>query len=400
MAGKRQRIRERDVQGVKQLKQLLPLLERLHAVGCGRDKAGNRTLHMDQYCMLILLFFFNPIVTSLRAIQQASELKKVQRKLGCPRTSLGSLSEATRVFRSEGLAEIIGELVERLQTLPAEGRLDAVAERLTAVDGSLLAKLPQITQAAWQTRRHPNGWRMHTHFEVLRGVPVKAELTDGRNTGVSNEKNVLRRSLEPDRCYVMDRGYEQFSLLNAIVAAGSAYVCRIRGDHHFTPHQNNELSDEAVEAGVLEDAVGQLGSEKSMRIEHPDHPVRLVRVHAEPHPQRGGRRRAASQDIVLATSLLEAPADVIALVYRCRWQIEIFFRFFKHVLGCRHLLAQDEEGIKIQTYCGIIACLLISLWTGRRPTLRTYEMVCLYLQGWADEEEVLAHLEKLKPQAA
>ncbi len=76
-----------------------------------------------------------------------------------------------------------------------------------------------------------------------------------------------------------------------------------------------------------------------------------------------------------------ASADVIALVYRCRWQIEIFFRFFKHVLGCRHLLAQDEEGIKIQTYCGIIACLLISLWTGRRPTLRTYEMVCLYLQG-------------------
>ena len=53
-------------------------------------------------------------------------------------------------------------------------------------------------------------------------------------------------------------------------------------------------------------------------------------------------------------------------------------------------------GIEIQTYCAIIACLLISLYTGKKPTLRTYEMVCYYFTGLADEEELLAHLEKLK----
>lgn len=401
MAGGAKRVRERDVQGVKQLRQLLPLLERLHGVGCERDKSGNRQLHMDQYCVLILLFFFNPIFTSLRGLQQASELKKVQRKLRCPRASLGSLSEATRVFRSEGLREIIGELVDQLASLPNQDRLGEAVGRLTAVDGTLLAKLPQITQAAWRTHRHPDGWRLHTHFEVLRGVPVRSELTDGRNRGVSNEKNSLRRMLEADRCYVMDRGYEQFSLFNAIVAAGSGYVCRVRGDHHFTAERVNELSDEAASAGVTEDAVGKLGSAKSVRIEHPDHPVRVVRVRAETHPKRGGRRRdAASQDIVLATNLLDAPADIVALAYRCRWQIEVFFRFFKHVLGCRHLLAQDREGIEIQTYCGVIVCLLVSLWTGKQPTLRTYEMVCLYMQGWADEDEVLTHLDKLRPHVA
>ncbi|TWT89125.1 Transposase DDE domain protein [Pseudobythopirellula maris] len=398
MASKKQRIRERDVQGVKQLEQLLPLLERLHTVGCGRDKAGNRSLHMDQYCMLILLFFFNPIFTSLRGLQQASELKKVQRKLRCPRTSLGSLSESARVFDSEGLKEIIGELAEQLNTLPASTRMSEAAGRLTAVDGTLLAKLPQITHAAWRTRLCPDGWKMHTHFEVLRGVPVKAELTDGRGKGDSSEKASMRRLLEADRCYVMDRGYEQFSLFNAIVAAGSSYVCRVRGDHHFAPRQSNELSQEALDGGVLDDAIGKLGSEKSVRIEHPDHDVRVVRVRAESHPKRGGRRRhAASQDIVLATNLHDVPAEVVALMYRSRWQIEIFFRFFKHVLGCRRLLSQDREGIEIQTYCGVIVCMLISLWTGRQPTLRTFEMICLYLQGWADDEEVLAHLQKLKP---
>ena len=398
ISSKKKRIRERDVQGVKELKQLVPLLERLHSVGCERDLASNRNLHMDQYSMLVLLFFFNPIFTSLRGGQPASELKKVQRKLRCPRTSLGSLSESTRVFHSEGLQEIVGELAEQLKSLPSQNRISEATGRLTAVDGTLLAKLPQITQAAWQTRRHPAGWRMHAHFEVLRGVPVKAEVTDGRGKGYSNEKASLRRLLEADRCYVMDRAYEQFSLFNAIVAAGSSYVCRVRGDHHFTPTLTNEISQEAIVAGVFEDAVGKLGSEKSVRIEHPAHPVRVVRVRAEPHPKRGGRRRhAASQDIVLATNLLDVPADVIALIYRCRWQIEIFFRFFKHVLGCRHLLAHDPHGIEIQTYCGIIVCMLISLWTGRQPTLRTYEMICLYMQGWAEEEEVLTHLKKLKP---
>ena len=69
-------------------------------------------------------------------------------------------------------------------------------------------------------------------------------------------------------------------------------------------------------------------------------------------------------------------------------------------LGCRHLLSQDPVGIEIQTYMAIIACMLISLWTGRKPTLRTYEMICYYFTGMADEDELIAHIEKLKPQPA
>ena len=392
MAG-RNTIDERKLQGVRQLEKLLPLVERLRGVGCERDRAGNRQLFMDQYCLLILLYFFNPIVTSLRGIQQASELKKVQRRLGCPRASLGSLSEATQVFRSDLLAEIVGELVGQLGKLPHDGRLDAITQQLTAVDGTLLAKLPQITQAAWQTKRHPNGWRLHTHFEILRGTAVRAALTDGRNRGGTNEKSVLRTMLEPDRCYILDRGYEQFSLFNAIVASKSSYVCRIRGDHHFTPGRVLPLSDAACQAGVVEDAIGVLGSPRSERIEHPAHPVRVVRLQISRHPKRGN---AAIENITLATNLLDVPADVLALVYQHRWTIELFFRFFKHVLGCRHLLSHDPVGIEIQTYCAIIVCLLISLWTGRKPTLRTFEMIQFYLSGWADEEELLAHLEKLK----
>jgi len=90
---------EEQLQGFKYFRKLRPLFERLHAVGTARDRAGNRRLHMDQYGALVLLYMFNPVVSSLRAIQQASELKKVQRLLGCERTSLGSLSEAVDAAR-------------------------------------------------------------------------------------------------------------------------------------------------------------------------------------------------------------------------------------------------------------------------------------------------------------
>ncbi len=384
---------ERQVQGVRLLKPLVPLLKQLHSNGCQRDKAGNRELHFDQYCLLILLYFFNPLVTSLRSIQQASQLRKVQKRLGVARASLGSLSEAARVFDPEALRAVARELAHRLPTGTHDARLSQLQLTLTAVDGTLLRTLPTLVERASLVRpRSPDGWRLHTQFEILRGVPARMDLTTGRNRGATNEKRVLRAHLQSDHCYVMDRGYEQFSLFNAIVDARSSYVCRLRPDRHFTADTTLALTAEAQAAGVVADEIGQLGSEKSQRIERPHHRVRRLRLVVPLHPRR---QAAGEMHVVLVTNLLDVPAEIMALIYRCRWSIELFFRFFKHVLGCRHLLSEDPRGIEIQTYCALIACLLISLTTGHKPTLRTYEMVCYYFLGIAAEDELLAHLQKL-----
>jgi Transposase DDE domain len=399
MAKKRDQIRAEDVTGLKYFRRLLPLFERLRQVGCGRDKARNRQLHMDQYCALILLFLFNPCLRSLRALQQASELKNVQRKLGCGRASLGSLSEATDVFDPERLREIISELAEQTQPVrDVAGK--QVQQLLTAVDGSVVKTLSTIAQAAYlktKQGKSRSAWRLHTHFDVDRGVPIRIDVSAGRNSGKAEEKNMLRRQLAADHCYILDRWYAQFQLFDEIHAIGSSYVCRIRDNSNWQVIEQRALSPEASAANVVSDALVELGS--SYR---PKHRVRVVLVKVTPNLRRGGRHgggAAPSSDGLLriATNLLDVPAELIAEIYRHRWTIELFFRFFKHVLGCRHLLSQDPVGIEIQTYCAIIACLLISLTTGCKPTLRTYEMVCLYLQGWADEEELLAHLAKLKP---
>jgi hypothetical protein len=235
---------------------------------------------------------------------------------------------------------------------------------------------------------------LHTHLEVLRGVPTFACVTDGSGKGEASEKAVLRSALQPDRCYITDRGYEEFSLFNAIVAAQSSYVCRVRNDHHFQADETRVLTAEALAAGVLEDTLGRMGSPKSKRIEHPDHTQRRIVVHVTEHPKRGGRRRAAaSHDIVLVTCLLDVPPEIIVLLYRFRWLIELFFRWLKCVLSCRHLISDCENGIQIQMYCALIACLLIQLTGGTvKPNQWTYKLLCLYVQGWATEEDVLEHL--------
>jgi hypothetical protein len=405
MAEKRKQISEQDVTGLKYFRRLLPLFQRLHEVGCERDKAGNRQLHMDQYCALVLLFMFNPCLRSLRALQQASELKNVQKKLGCSRASLGSLSEATDVFDPERLGEIIGELAAHTRPVrDVAGR--EVKHLLTAVDGSVVQTLSTIAEAAYLKDRNgqsKSAWRLHTHFDIDRGVPVRIDVTPGKNSGKAEEKNVLRSNLQPDHCYVMDRWYAQFTLFNEINAIDSSYVCRVRDNSRYDVVEPGTLSTAAEEANVLSDEIVKLGL-RTKQSDRPDHPVRLVCVRTTPHVKRGGRKGGSSgppSDGILriATNLLDPPAEVIAEMYRQRWTIELFFRFFKHILGCRHLLSQDRVGIQIQTYCAIIACLLISLTTGSKPTLRTYEMICMYLQGWADEEELLAHLEKIKPRS-
>jgi hypothetical protein len=399
-------LREEDIQGLKYFGKLGPLLERLHEVGCQRDKAGNRQLFMDQYCALVLLFLFNPCVRSLRALQQASELQNVQKKLRCARASLGSLSEATDVFDPERLRAIIGELAAEVKPTRSVGG-PQFQHVLTAVDGSVVKTLATIAEAAYLKDIHGqsrSGWRLHTHFDVDRGVPVRIDVTSGLNSGKTDEKHVLRENLQPDHCYVMDRWYAQFTLLNDIHAAHSSYVCRVRDNSRYDVVEGRALSAEAVAAGVLSDEIVELGAGTSAA-KRPDHPVRLVQVAVTPSMPRGktrGGKTGPPSDGVLriATNLLDVPAEIIAEIYRQRWTIELFFRFFKHVLGCRRLLSTSREGIEIQTYCAIIACLLLALWTGGKPTQRTFEMVCLYWQGWANEEELLAHLQKLKPQVA
>lgn len=385
-------LRAEDLQGYHFFRKARCLLEGLQP--CADHP--NRQLHYDEYAALVLFYFFNPLLTSLRGLQAASDLPKVQKSLGIRRMSLGSMSESVHVFDPELLRKVFEGMAARAPNRPDDPQLQDLRQVLTVVDGTMLRALPRMTWALWRGEGE-RAAKAHLQLEVLKDTAVHVELTEA----VRSEVEVLKGNLKAGRLYVMDRGYRDMGLLQAIHDADSSFVVRLHENAAYEVIQENELTREGGQSGVLWDGMVRLGSTPRLR-EKLAVPVRLVRVMARPpEPRSLGRvaKRVSSKktfreppgtahELIIVTDRVDLPSDVIALIYRRRWRVELFFRMLKCLLGCTHLLSDSLEGVTIQLYCALIAALLLAEWTGLRPTKRVYEMVGLYLQGWAEPEDV------------
>lgn len=118
--------------------------------GCERDTASNRQLHFDEYVTLTLLCLFNPLIDSMRMLQQASDLDKIADSLGVRRFSLGSFSESVRVFDPDKLWEVVKELAGELNPVNADPRLKTyVPHDLKVFDGTVIDAVAKVAKAAW-----------------------------------------------------------------------------------------------------------------------------------------------------------------------------------------------------------------------------------------------------------
>jgi hypothetical protein len=309
---------------------------RLHTVGTERDRAGNRQLFYDQYATLMLLYFFNPTVTSLRGVQQTTTLTKVQERLGIRRTSLGALSEAAYVFDAALLHESVTTLGAQLRPHVPLAEQEALAQ-LTAVDGSLLPALPRMAWALWQDGQH-RAAKMHVAFAVLRQGPVEVTVTAGNGS----ERAEWRALVQPGGFYVVDRGYVDYGLFQELHDVPCSFLCRVKDNAAYEVQEARPLSPSAVQAGVVHDAVlRRLGTAHHTRLL--PQPFRVVQV------ATGKARKDGTPDVlVLVTNRLDLDAELLAVAYRYRWAVELFFRWVKCVLGCRHLLSQGINGVRIQ----------------------------------------------------
>ena len=393
-----------DLAGLKYFKPIQKLLQELH----GQCSHPNRLLHYDEYVALLLLYFFNPVLRSLRDIQKISDLKSIAAQFGVHRASLGSLSEASHVFDPCALRAIFLELADQAAVLNGPPRPTGVPSDLAilAADGTLLDALPKMLWALW-LGPHDKAVKVHMQFDILRGAPVDMELTDGNGS----ETEVLASCLTAKRLYVLDRGYMNYGLYQKIIEAKSSFVARLRGNADGEIVETRPLSVDAKAAGVEADEIIWLGGKKSGACLAQK--LRRVKVHVKNPPRHGlkPRLRRVSRkvksvrvseeefDVWLITDRMDLLPEIIALLYQYRWQIEIFFRWLKCTLGCKHLLAESENGIRLQMYAALIASLLIILWTGRKPNKSALLMLNLYFQGWADLDELKASIGKLKPLA-
>ena len=394
----------KDLQGFKFFQRMKGPFGTLH--GCAAHP--NRKLFFDEYVLAVLFYFFNPAITSLNALRQATDFDKGQKVLGIRRMSQGSMSESVRVFDPDLVAKVFQERAAGAPERACDPGLKDLRQVLTVVDGTLLRALPRMTWAVWLGDRE-RGVRAHVHFEVVKQTAVRVYLTTG--SGADNE--CLKLHLEPGRLYVFDRGFRDFNLYQKIVQADSSFVARLGDNAVYEVLEVKPLTPEGKAVGVISDRIVRLGG-RQVR-EKFDRPVRGVEVYVPQKAPRGlgypvkqvnpktkTYREATGQAMIvpIATERLDLPADVIALVYLHRQKVELFFRFLKAVLGCRHLLSDSIEGVSVQVYCALIATLLLAEYTGLAVSKRTFTLVVLYLQGWVQDHELVREITKLKEQVA
>jgi hypothetical protein len=343
---------------------------------------GNRQFFYDDWVCLLLLHFFNPVLNSLRSLAEASDFQTIQDFVGIKHTSLGSMSDsAAKVFDPAYLEPIIQEAGRQVERVCRDKRLENLPGIPTAVDGSFLRCLPKMAWAVFRKKSDKRGVRLHLHYDIVRGIPSAAEITKA----LGSEKKSLRKLLQEGMLYLTDRGYIDYGMYQAIHDAGSFFVSRIKDNSTYQVVEERPVTPADRATGVAGDAWVRMGSaftEGKLTA-----PVRRVVI-------TGQQDR---KDVVLLTNT-DLPSELIGILYRYRWQVELFFRWFKCILGCRNWLSLTLQGLTLQVYVALLASILIALWTGRKPTRSAFRVICLYFQGWVNEEELTAYLEKLKKQ--
>ena len=344
----------------------------------GASTAADHQLTAGEYLSLQLFALLNPALKSARSLCTASRFKRVQQEVCRQPVKLTSFSEMQHVCDPELLAGLLRELAA--QALPSFG--DAGVRQkvgeLIITDGTLLPALPRMAWALWQNPQNRAG-KLHLEFSVWRQVPAEFTVTDANTC----ERLVWKSKLRKGVCYVNDRNYSHdYRLIQAVQDSGASYVLRLHNNAVMEKLEPaRALSAADIQAGVVEDVRVRLGGK-------PDGPVgRLVRVEAGAHV------------FLFFTDRDDVEAELVALIYRYRWQIELFFKWIKCILGCRHWLAESPAGMTIQIYSALIASVLLVLWTGRKPTKRQWEALQLYWMGWVSLEELTEVLTPKKKSA-
>jgi hypothetical protein len=334
----------------------------------------DRQLTYQSYLSLFLLGIFNPVVTSMRALCTVSGLKKVQEQIGCSRVSLGSFSEIQHVLDPDLLKQVFENLVERMPAGPkADPRLAHL--ELIAQDGSLWSALPRMAWAEYGvgSTGQAKGVRLHLRFNILKDAPVDAMITPGKGC----ERKALRVMLLPGQTNVGDRYYgNDYKLFTEIDRAKAFFVLRLKDQAVIHTEEELPITPADRAAGVVRHAWVHLGATEELRSMR----LRLVEVIKD------------GQHLLLVTNhaVETASAEVVGLIYRRRWSIELFFRWIKCILKSRHFFAESPKGVAIQMYLALIAAVMLQGITGRRPSKRLMELLQFYAMGWASVEEVLA----------
>ena len=220
-------------------------------------------------------------------------------------------------------------------------------------------------------RRAKAAIKLHTLLDLRGSIPTFISISQGKQADVRVLDELV---LEPGAFYVMDRGYVDFGRLYCFVLAAAFFVTRAKTNLQF-----NRLESRPVDAstGVRSDQIIWLRNPSSIQ-HYPDKLRRIHYVDAE-----------TGKSLIFLTNNFTLPALTIALLYKGRWKVELFFKWIKQHLRIKHFYGTSDNAVKTQIWISICVYVLVAIVKKQLESEKSLYSILQILSVNAFEQEPL-----------
>ena len=277
-------------------------------------------------------------VTCLRAVQ--SKLYRI----GVPtRVSRSTLADANEKRDWRIYADLAAVLIGTARDLYRDERFDVELDQTAYAFDSTTIDLC-LSLFPWaHFRKHKAAIKLHTLIDLRGSIPCFIGITDGK----TSDKTVMDDlTLEPGAFYILDRGYIDFARLHVITQASAFFIVRSKKDLHYRRTLSREVDKDV---GLRSDQTISLRGPKTRHL----YPALLRRV---TFFDMENRVRYA-----FLTNNFKLDALTIAELYKCRWQVELFFRWIKQHLRIKAFYGTTPNAVRTQIWIAISIYVLVAI---------------------------------------
>jgi hypothetical protein len=234
-------------------------------------------------------------------------------------------------------------LIRHARKLYAEDLFSTVLERTVyALDSTVIELCLSLFPWA-HSQRQKAAIKLHTLLDLRGNIPCFIRVSPAK---MADSTVLDKLTPEPGSFYIMDRGYNDFARLHRWTQVGAFFVVRCRKNITF-----------ARSASRTVDRCTGLRSDQTVRFQdrrtsknYPQ-PLRRVTFYDQEHQRR----------FILVTNAFHLPALAVPQLYKCRWQVELFFKWIKQHLRIKHFFGQSTNAVKTQVWIAISAYVLVAI---------------------------------------
>ena len=297
----------------------------------------------DQFlCMAFAQLTFRE---SLRDIETC--LRALERKLYHAgfrgKVSRSTLADANRAHNWHIFADFAQVLIGRARKLYADEPFGVELEQTVyALDSTTIDLCLSLFPWA-RFRRRKGAVKLHTLVDLRGNIPTFVRITHGKTHDVTVLDHL---PIEPGAFYVMDRGYVDFQRLYRFTTCSAFFVTRAKRGLDFTRRARRRVDKTT---GLRSDQTIVLVGPKTSRL-YPD-PLRRISFYDADNDKR----------FVFLTNNFTLPALTIAKLYKCRWQVELFFKWIKQNLHIKAFYGTSDNAVRIQVWIAISVYVLVAI---------------------------------------